>query len=69
VDLRTRNTLWAADQVFETRPGTPCWREDVVQWLGFDCPGNATDEWLLKSSPRRFGQVAVAKVLSTLPDP
>ena len=69
VDLRSRNTLWATDEVFDAGQGTPCQQSRLHQWLGLGCPAQTTEEWLQQNSPRHFGQMALAKVFSTLPDP
>ncbi|MGH7868841.1 MAG: hypothetical protein ACREP9_14720 [Candidatus Dormibacteraceae bacterium] len=69
VHLRSRNTLWAADQVFDAGQGTPCPQSRLPQWLGLGCPAQTTEEWLQQNSPRHFGQMALAKLFSTLPDP
>lgn len=68
VELRSRNTLWAVDEVFDAGQGTPCRQSRLNQWLGL-CPAQTTEEWLQQNSPRRFGQTALAKVFSTLPEP
>jgi hypothetical protein len=67
VDARTREILWAVDQVFEAN--------DVVtakkpwQFLRGPDKSEAIDEnrWEVLNSPRQFGQYTVAKVLETLP--
>ncbi len=70
VDLRTQTTLWAVDQVFDAgqmKPegGKPPW----TAWLGLDSGTGRSEEWALRNSPRRFGQYALARVFSTLPEP
>lgn len=67
VDVRTREILWAVDQVFDAN--------DVVAakkpWQFLHGPGksDAIDEtrWEVLNSPRQFGRYTVAKVLETLP--
>ncbi len=62
VDVHTRQTLWAVDEVFDaTEPAV------VRGARRFDQePG---DGWAILNSPRRFGTYAVSAVLATLPTP
>jgi hypothetical protein len=67
VDVRTGNTLWAVDEVFDA--GHPAVRTGARQYAqdrhaGADC---ASGEWLAENSPRQFGQYSAARVLATLP--
>lgn len=67
VDARTRQTLWAVDEVFDA--GQERVRAAARQYGSAELrPGEgAWDDWLLLNSPRRFGQYAAAETLSNLP--
>jgi hypothetical protein len=67
VDVRTKEILWAVDQVFDAK--------DVVapkkpwQFLRHPDKSDTIDEtrWEILNSPRQFGRYTVAKVLETMP--
>ena len=67
VDVRTHNTLWAADEVFDSQ------RLDVQvgarrhQLAGRRNCQPAPDEWVIENSPRQFGQYAAAELLAGMP--
>jgi hypothetical protein len=67
VDVRTRQTLWAADELFDAG------REPVLngtrhyQWTELQSSAVGNENWLMRNSPRRFGQYAAAQLLATLP--
>ena len=65
VDLRTRATLWASDEVFDAdgqRPA-PSHLMSVVR----EACGIPVQDWEISNSPRQFGQSAAAQLLATLP--
>jgi hypothetical protein len=67
VDTRTKNTIWAADEVFDAgKPGV------ISGARGFRLsdvlnPYGEKDNWAILHSPRQFGQYAAAKMLASLP--
>ncbi|HWI58353.1 MAG TPA: hypothetical protein VNZ22_14090 [Bacillota bacterium] len=69
VDLHTRTTLWAADEVFDAgRPSVQAGARHYQQaeaHPSIACP----DEWSINHSPRQFGQYTAAQLLATLPNP
>jgi hypothetical protein len=67
VDTRTRQTLWAADEVFDA--GQPAVVKGLKQYQSTDLENPARDgeAWRLRNSPGRFGQFAAAEVFATLP--
>lgn len=69
VDARTRETLWAADEVFDA--GQPAVRAGArrYQLAELRSPAGSPDEWIIRNSPRQFGQYAAARLLATLPSP
>lgn len=69
VDARTRDTLWAADEVFDA--GQPAVRAGArrYQIAELRTPAGCPEEWIIRNSPRQFGQYAAARLLATLPNP
>jgi hypothetical protein len=69
VDARSRQTVWASDEVFDAADKSV--QEGVrrfeklpkVTWFN-----PQSSDWLARHSPRRFGQFTLATVLATLPD-
>jgi len=67
VDVRSQRILWAADEQFDA--GQPPVRNSAA-CFAFEneaSMGGSSDEWLVRNSPRRFGQYAAAQLLATLP--
>lgn len=67
VDVRSQSILWAADEQFDA--GQPPVRNSAT-CFAFEneaSMGGSSDEWLVRNSPRRFGQYAAAQLLATLP--
>jgi hypothetical protein len=68
VDVRTRQILWAVDEVFDAEQpevlGQARLFHAAGQWLLHD-PEN---DWRVANSPRQFGQYAIAKSLAFLPN-
>jgi hypothetical protein len=69
VDLRSRCTLWATDEFLNSKDYSSQNQAEKLmrQLLTPSNPG--PDDWVLRNSPRRFGQFTAAKVLTTLPLP
>lgn len=65
VDVRTRQILWSADEVFDAPPPSVA-KETLSEW----CPyyrETAKDDWAVRNSPRQLGQYAAAQMFATLP--
>jgi hypothetical protein len=67
VDARTRQTLWAADEVFDAgepavHAGASYYESDELR-----IPRHKPENWLVLNSPRQFGQYSAAQLLATLP--
>ena len=68
VEIRSRRTLWAVDEVFDA--GDPAVLSSAVGYQKMQ-EGPAFEPpsfWPISASPRRFAQYAAAQVLATLPD-
>lgn len=67
VDIRTRGTLWAGDEVFDSE--CPAIQAGVrhYQSIRRRASSASCDEWAIENSPRQFGQYAAAQLLATLP--
>jgi hypothetical protein len=67
VDVRTRSTLWAGDEVFDAgRPSVQAGARHYQLAVRPNC-APIPDEWVIENSPRQFGQYAAAQLLATLP--
>ena len=66
VDVRTKQILWAADEVFDAGKQALPNNAHRFQWTSFRT--SESEGWNIRNSPRQFGQYAVAKLLATLPD-
>jgi len=71
VDVRTHQILWAADEVFDATQQPRL--GEVNRWQAFmrqilPTTTGTEDAWLQANSPRRFGKMALTKLLATLPD-
>jgi hypothetical protein len=67
VNARTGQTLWAVDELIDAGERGVLKRAGPLQELGSWSVVPGCDEWVLRNSPRRFGQYAAAQVLGTLP--
>jgi hypothetical protein len=67
VDIRTRTTLWASDEVFDA--SLPAVRAAVrhYQAVALRTSPPEPDDWAIENSPRQFGQYTAAQLLATLP--
>ena len=66
VDIRTRQILWAADEVFDA--GQPAVLSGARHYQLTEYRGTPPDEWSIRNSPRQFGQYAAAQLAARLPD-
>ena len=67
VDLRTRSTLWAGDEVFDAgQPAVQAGARHYQLAVRQNC-APIPDEWVIQNSPRQFGQYAAAQLLASLP--
>jgi hypothetical protein len=76
VDVRTKQILWATDEVFDAslpavanaahQFDSQMSRPKPAGFWGFWSGGEG--HWAMLNSPRRFGQYTVASLLTTLPD-
>ncbi len=66
VDTRTRQILWAADEVFDA--GQQVVLNGAAHYQAAASRGAEADNWSVRNSPRQFGQYAAARLLATLPD-
>lgn len=69
VDARSQQTVWASDEVFDAthravRAEVRRHERKAVRVL----PWQRTEDWMALHSPRRFGQIALAAALGTLPE-
>jgi len=60
VDARTKQILWAADEVFDAN-------QPAVQSGARRFASNSEEGWAVLNSPQRFGQYTVATLMATLP--
>jgi hypothetical protein len=67
VDLRTRATLWAGDEVFDASQPSVQAGARRFQLAGRPAHTAVPDAWVIENSPRQFGQYAAAQLLGTLP--
>ena len=66
VDVRTRQILWAADEVFDAGQQSVLNAAQRYQLAHFK--NQESDGWSVRNSPRQFGQYAAARLLATLPE-
>lgn len=66
VDARSRQILWAADEIFDD--GETAVRNGARRYQFEQLQNAHTDgDWVIENSPRYFGQYAIATLLNTLP--
>ena len=65
VDTRTRQILWAADEVFDA--GQQSVLRGAARYQAAALRPSEADGWSIRNSPRQFGQYAAARLLATLP--
>jgi hypothetical protein len=67
VDTRSRATIWAGDEIFDsTRPSVQAGARHF-QLAQHHRIGHAPDEWIIENSPRQFGEYAASSLLASLP--
>ena len=66
VDTRTRQILWAADEVFDA--GQPSVLNGARHYQLAEHRASEPDDWGIRNSPRQFGQYAAAQLAARLPD-
>jgi hypothetical protein len=67
VDLRTRATLWACDEVFDASQPSVQAGARRFQLAGKPAHTATPDAWVIQNSPRQFGEFAAAQLVGTLP--
>lgn len=67
VDQTGKDTLWAADEVFDAGDGTVVNAARRYQQDHEELPAALQDSRTILNSPRRFGQYTAASLLATLP--
>jgi hypothetical protein len=65
VDSRSRQTIWAGDEVFDA--GQPAVRNGARRYQLDELKALGSGEWTMEHSPRYFGQYTIARLLDTLP--
>ena len=65
VDTRTRQILWAADEVFDA--GQPSVLSGARHYQLAEHRASEPDDWGIRNSPRQFGQYAAAQLAARLP--
>lgn len=68
IDLRTRATLWAGDEVFDASQAGVQTGARHYQLATRSSYAPCPDAWVIENSPRQFGQYAAARLLATLPN-
>jgi hypothetical protein len=67
VDVRTSATLWAGDEVFDGAEPAVQAAARHYQLAELQDAARCPDPWVIRNSPRQFGQYAAAQLLATLP--
>jgi hypothetical protein len=65
VDTRTRQILWAADEVFDA--GQSSVLNGARHYQLAERQSSVPDDWAIRNSPRQFGQYAAAQLTARLP--
>jgi hypothetical protein len=67
VEIKTKRTLWAGDEVFDD--GLPAVQSGARQFQLAELQRATAgpEEWIIENSPRQFGQYAAAELFATLP--
>ncbi|MBC8096272.1 MAG: hypothetical protein H7Y43_10695 [Akkermansiaceae bacterium] len=65
VDVRSRQILWAGDEVFDA--GQSAVKNGARRYQLEHLPTVESGAWMMENSPRHFGQYTLAKLLDTLP--
>lgn len=65
VDVRSRQILWAGDEVFDA--GQNSVKNGAQRYQAAHIHGVENGDWAMENSPSYFGQYSLAKLLDTLP--
>jgi hypothetical protein len=74
VDIHTRQTLWAVDEIFDAGQKSVSSGARHYQlaprrlWTDTLFRADSPDDWSMRNSPRQFGEYAVAQLLATMPN-
>jgi hypothetical protein len=70
VNARTRQIVWAADEIFDAAGQTVAGAHHYQTLMHeiFPTVAGTEEAWLKANSPRRFGELTAARLLATLPD-
>ncbi len=67
VDARTRQTLWATDEILDATYQAPLKEPVIYPFTEPDMTEDSLKRWSVLNSPREFGQYAAAQIIATLP--
>ena len=65
VETRTKQVLWASDEIFDAGRSEPGGLHRY--WLWSEAPALSNSQWELQNSPGSFGQYTLACLFATLP--
>ena len=65
IDVRSRQILWAGDELFDA--GESAVKNGARRYQESELKALHSGEWAIENSPRHFGQYTVARLLETLP--
>jgi hypothetical protein len=65
IDVRSRQILWAGDELFDA--GESAVKNGARRYQESELKALHSGEWAIENSPRYFGQYAIARLLETLP--
>jgi hypothetical protein len=68
VNVRTRQILWAGDELFDAREQPAPDRSHLFWLFPRSWIDKSTEGWEMETSPRRFARYTVARLLTTLPE-
>jgi hypothetical protein len=68
VDVRTRQILWSADEIFDASLVLVTNGARQFDRLEAKATSTPSDGWAILNSPRRFGRYTVSTLLATLPE-
>ena len=68
VNARTRQIFWAVDEVFDAEDPAVLSQARLFHGSGLWVFHDEASDWRVENSPRQFGQYALAKSLSSLPN-
>jgi len=68
IDVHTRQILWAVDELYDAEQPGVLTQARLYHESGLWFARDTASDWRVENSPRLFGQFALARSLSTLPD-